>query len=78
MNWVKSEVFRVGEDTLKPLPTFICRRIASYINTVHEDKGRHIAKLKLRDIVKRELPHVRSVTKQYAVPEAVTGSFLLN
>lgn len=57
------------EDTLKPLPTFIRRRIASYINTVHEDKGRHIAKLKLRDIVKRELPHVRNVTKQYAVPE---------
>ncbi|WP_239043254.1 replication endonuclease [Citrobacter freundii] len=56
------------EDTLKPLPTFIRRRIASYINTVHEDKGRHIAKLKLRDIVKRELPHVRNVTKQYAVP----------
>lgn len=62
------EFFAWVEDTLKPLPTFIRRRIASYINTVHEDKGRHIAKLKLRDIVKRELPHVRNVTKQYAVP----------
>lgn len=47
---------------------FIRRRIASYIDTVHEDKGRHIAKLKLRDIVKRELPHVQKVTKLYAVP----------
>ena len=65
----EQEFFAWVEDTLKPLPTFIRRRIASYINTVHEDKGRHIAKLKLRDIVKRELPHVRNVTKQYAVPE---------
>lgn len=64
----EQEFFAWVEDTLKPLPTFIRRRIASYINTVHEDKGRHIAKLKLRDIVKRELPHVRNVTKQYAVP----------
>lgn len=65
----EQEFFAWVEDTLKPLPTFIRRRIASYINTVHEDKGRHIAKLKLRDIVMRELPHVRNVTKQYAVPE---------
>ncbi|EJT5104035.1 replication endonuclease [Escherichia coli] len=65
----EQEFFAWVEDTLKPLPTFIRRRIASYINTVHEDKGRHIAKLKLRDIVKRELPHIRNVTKQYAVPE---------
>lgn len=65
----EQEFFAWVEDTLKPLPTFIRRRIVSYINTVHEDKGRHIAKLKLRDIVKRELPHVRNVTKQYAVPE---------
>lgn len=28
-----------------------------------------LAKLKLRDIVKRDLPHIQSVTKQYAVPE---------
>ncbi|MEX3307156.1 replication endonuclease [Escherichia coli] len=65
----EQEFFAWVENTLKPLPIFIRRRIASYINTVHEDKGRHIAKLKLRDIVKRELPHVRNVTKQYAVPE---------
>ncbi|HDG1685946.1 TPA: replication endonuclease [Kluyvera cryocrescens] len=65
----EQEFFAWVENTLKPLPTFIRRRIASYINTIHEGKGRHIAKLKLRDIVKRELPHVRSVTNQYAVPE---------
>ena len=65
----EQEFFAWVEDTLKPLPTFIRRRISSYINSVHQDKGRHIAKLKLRDIVKRELPYVRSVTKQYAVPE---------
>lgn len=65
----EQEFFAWVEDTLKPLPTFIRRRITSYINSVHQDKGRHIAKLKLRDIVKRELPYVRSVTKQYAVPE---------
>lgn len=65
----EQEFFAWVEDTLKPLPTFIRRRIASYINGVHADSGRHIAKLKLNDIVKRELPHVRRVTEQYAVPE---------
>ena len=33
----EQEFFAWVEDTLKPLPTFIRRRIASYINTVHED-----------------------------------------
>ncbi|WP_431835335.1 replication endonuclease [Enterobacter ludwigii] len=65
----EQEFFAWVEDTLKPLPTFIRRRIATYINGVHADSGRHIAKLKLNDIVKRELPHVRRVTEQYAVPE---------
>lgn len=65
----EQEFFEWLENTLKPLPAFIRRRVAYYINTVHENKGRHIAKLKLRDIVKRDLPHIQSVTKQYAVPE---------
>lgn len=65
----EQEFFAWLEDTLNPLPAFIRRRVAYYINTVHENKGRHIAKLKLRDIVKRDLPHVYNVTKQYAVPE---------
>ncbi|WP_447723380.1 replication endonuclease [Enterobacter asburiae] len=56
------------EDTLKPLPTFIRRRVSSRINAVHADKGRHIAKLTLRYIVARDLPHVRAVTEQYAAP----------
>ncbi|QLP00730.1 replication endonuclease [Enterobacter hormaechei] len=38
------------------------------MNSVHADKGRHIAKLTLRNIVARDLPHVRAVTEQYAVP----------
>ncbi|KYO15729.1 replication protein [Enterobacter kobei] len=38
------------------------------MNAVHADKGRHIAKLTLRNIVARDLPHVRAVTEQYAVP----------
>lgn len=65
----EQEFFEWSENTLKPLPAFIRRRLAYYINTVHENKGCHIAKLKLRDIVKRDLPHIRNVTKQYAVPE---------
>lgn len=64
----EQEFFEWLENTLKPLPAFIRRRLAYYINSVHENKGRHIAKLKLRDIVKRDLPHIRNVTKQYAVP----------
>ncbi|HBK4842252.1 replication endonuclease [Enterobacter asburiae] len=64
----EQEFFAWVEDTLKPLPTFIRRRVSSRINAVHDDKGRHIAKLTLRNIVARDLPHVRAVTEQYAVP----------
>lgn len=64
----EQEFFAWVEDTLKPLPTFIRRRVSSRINAVHADKGRHIAKLTLRNIVARDLPHVRAVTEQYAVP----------
>lgn len=64
----EQEFFAWVEDTLKPLPTFIRRRVSSRINAVHADKGRHIAKLTLRNIVTRDLPHVRAVSEQYAVP----------
>ncbi|WP_370552598.1 replication endonuclease [Enterobacter cloacae complex sp. P43RS] len=64
----EQEFFAWVEDTLKPLPTFIRRRVSSRINAVHADKGRHIAKLTLRNIVARDLPHVRAVAEQYAVP----------
>ncbi|EKM8119068.1 replication endonuclease [Enterobacter hormaechei] len=64
----EQEFFAWVEDTLKPLPTFIRRRVSSRINAVHADKGRHIAKLTLRNIVARDLPHVRAVSEQYAVP----------
>ncbi|MCF8586610.1 replication endonuclease [Enterobacter asburiae] len=64
----EQEFFAWVEDTLKPLPTFIRRRVSSRINAVHADKGRHIAKLTLRNIVARDLPHVRAVTEQYAAP----------
>lgn len=64
----EQDFFAWVEDTLKPLPTFIRRRVSSRINAVHADKGRHIAKLTLRNIVARDLPHVRAVTEQYAVP----------
>lgn len=64
----EQEFFAWVEDTFKPLPTFIRRRVSSRINSVHADKGRHIAKLTLRNIVARDLPHVRAVTEQYAVP----------
>ncbi|MFW7190996.1 replication endonuclease [Enterobacter sp. BNK-29] len=64
----EQEFFAWVEDTLKPLPTFIRRRVSSRINAVHADKGRHIAKLTLRNIVARDLPYVRAVTEQYAAP----------
>ncbi|MBS6013829.1 MAG: replication endonuclease [Enterobacter cloacae] len=64
----EQEFFAWVEDTLKPLPTFIRRRVSSRINAAHADKGRHIAKLTLRNIVARDLPHVRAVTEQYAAP----------
>lgn len=59
--------------TLKPLPTFIRRRLSSRIDSIHTLKGRHIARLALRDIVRRDFPHIKTVTEQYAVPVESDG-----
>lgn len=53
---------------LKPLPTFIRRRLATRIDSIHTMKGRHIAWLALRDLIRRDFPHIKAVTEQYAVP----------
>ncbi|THD47017.1 replication endonuclease [Enterobacteriaceae bacterium ML5] len=61
--------------TLSPLPRFIRLRLASRIDSIHNMKGRHIARLALRDIIRRDLPHINSVIGQYAivVNEAARG-----
>ncbi|MEZ0583283.1 replication endonuclease [Erwinia sp. STN24] len=56
--WVKK--------TLSPLPRFIRLRLASRIDSIHTVKGRHIARLALRDVVRRDLPHINLVNEQYA------------
>ncbi|WP_236591399.1 replication endonuclease [Serratia liquefaciens] len=53
--------------TLSPLPRFIRLRLASRIDSIHTMKGRHIARLALRDIIRRDLPHINTVTEQYAI-----------
>lgn len=60
LDWVKR--------TLQPLPLFIRRRLAVRIDSIHSMKGRHIARLAMRDIVRRDLPHIQAVTEQYAIP----------
>jgi len=60
LDWVKR--------TLQPLPLFIRRRLAVRIDSIHSMKGRHIARLAVRDIVRRDLPHIQAVTEQYAIP----------
>ncbi|UDJ84391.1 replication endonuclease [Kosakonia oryzae] len=60
LDWVKR--------TLQPLPLFIRRRLAVRIDSIHSMKGRHIARLVVRDIVRRDLPHIQAVTEQYAIP----------
>lgn len=53
--------------TLAPLPRFIRRRLSDRINHFHSTKGRHIARLKLRDIARRDLPIITRVTDAYAI-----------
>ncbi|MDB7835424.1 MULTISPECIES: replication endonuclease [Klebsiella pneumoniae complex] len=57
--WVKN--------TLSPLPRFIRQRLASRIDSIHTMKGRHIARLTLRDIIRRDLPSINAVNEQYAI-----------
>ncbi|WP_281112953.1 replication endonuclease [Klebsiella pneumoniae] len=57
--WVKN--------TLSPLPRFIRQRLASRIDSIHTMKGRHIARLTLRDIIRRDLPPINAVNEQYAI-----------
>ncbi|HHQ6595540.1 TPA: replication endonuclease [Serratia fonticola] len=52
---------------LKPFPRFIRQRLASRIDSIHTMKGRHIARLALRDIIRRDLPFIEKVTQQYAI-----------
>ncbi|WP_238158632.1 replication endonuclease [Trabulsiella odontotermitis] len=58
---------------LQPLPLFLRRRLETRINSVHTMKGRHIARLALRDIIRRDLPYIQSVTDQYAIPADSEG-----
>ncbi|EPP7189778.1 replication endonuclease [Klebsiella oxytoca] len=57
--WVKN--------TLSPLPRFIRQRLASRIDSIHTMKGRHIARLALRDIIRRDLSPINAVNEQYAI-----------
>lgn len=61
------EFWQQVRQTLHPLPLFIRRRLMARIEHSHEKKGRHIAALALRDIVRRELPHIHFVTKRYSI-----------
>ena len=53
--------------TLAPLPRFIRLRLASRIDSIHTMKGRHIARLALRDVIRRDLPPINMVNEQYAI-----------
>lgn len=53
--------------TLAPLPRFIRLRLAYRIDSIHTMKGRHIARLALRDIIRRDLPPINMVNEQYAI-----------
>ncbi|WP_024911022.1 replication endonuclease [Chania multitudinisentens] len=55
--------------TLKPFPRFIRQRLASRIDSIHNMKGRHIARLALRDIIRRDLPVINMVTEQYGIQQ---------
>lgn len=70
------DLFELGQEkefndwvalVVKPLPRFVRLRLSSKIDSIHSMKGRHIARLALRDIIRRDLPHINNVTEQYAI-----------
>lgn len=63
----EQEFFAWVKLTLAPLPRFIRLRLASRIDSIHTMKGRHIARLALRDIIRRDLPPINMVNEQYAI-----------
>lgn len=63
----EQEFFAWVKLTLSPLPRFIRLRLASRIDSIHTMKGRHIARLALRDIIRRDLPPINMVKEQYAI-----------
>ena len=63
----EQDFFAWVDCTLAPLPRFIRRRLSDRVNHFHSTKGRHIARLKLRDIIRRDLPIIANVTDEYAI-----------
>lgn len=63
----EQDFFAWVDSTLAPLPRFIRRRLSDRIKHFHSTKGRHIARLKLRDIIRRDMPIIASVTDEYAI-----------
>ena len=63
----EQDFFAWVDCTLAPLPRFIRRRLSDRIKHFHSTKGRHIARLKLSDIIRRDLPIITSVTDEYAI-----------
>ncbi|MGT8566623.1 replication endonuclease [Klebsiella oxytoca] len=61
------EFWQRARHTLHPLPLFIRRRMMARVEKSHEKSGRHIADLTLRNIVRRELPHISGVMKRYSL-----------
>jgi len=57
--WVKK--------VLSPHPRFIRQRLNSRISSIHSLKGRHMARLALRDIIRRDLPHISMINARYAI-----------
>ncbi len=57
----------MGESYPCAATRFIRLRLASRIDSIHTMKGRHIARLALRDIIRRDLPPINMVNEQYAI-----------
>lgn len=63
----EQEFYAWVKRTLEPLPRFIRRRLSDRIDSIHAKKGRHIASLKLKDIIRRDLPTITRVSERYAI-----------
>lgn len=65
----ENEFWQRVRHTLHPLPLFIRRRLMARIEHSHDTKGRQIADLALRDIIRRELPHISRVQQRYTISQ---------
>lgn len=65
----EQDFYQWVQRTLSPYPRFIRQRLTARVNGVHAKQGRHIAAMRLKGIIQRELPIIDKVIARYSLKE---------